>query len=90
MSWWDDVFHRAMVAAVLVGLLAGLIGVQVVLRRLSFFTMAMSHATFPGVVAASIIGLNIYLGGAVAGLVVAIGVAALSRARGRTPPPRRA
>ncbi|WP_326559393.1 metal ABC transporter permease [Micromonospora sp. NBC_01796] len=83
MSWWDDVFHRAMVAAVLVGLLAGLIGVQVVLRRLSFFTMAMSHATFPGVVAASIIGLNIYLGGAVAGLVVAIGVAALSRARGQ-------
>ncbi|MFK3985355.1 metal ABC transporter permease [Micromonospora sp. NPDC050397] len=83
MSWWDDVFHRALVAAVLVGLLAGLIGVPVVLRRLSFFTMAMSHATFPGVVAASILGVNIYLGGAVAGLFVAVGVAALSRARGQ-------
>ncbi|RKR91736.1 ABC-type Mn2+/Zn2+ transport system permease subunit [Micromonospora pisi] len=83
MSWWDDVFHRALVAAMLVGLLAALVGVQVVLRRLSFFTMAMSHATFPGVVAASIIGINIYLGGALAGLLVAIAVAALSRVRGQ-------
>ncbi|MFI6762071.1 metal ABC transporter permease [Micromonospora sp. NPDC050417] len=83
MSWWDDVFHRALVAAVLVGMLAALVGVQVVLRRLSFFTMAMSHATFPGVVAASIIGINIYLGGALAGLLVAIAVAALTRVRGQ-------
>jgi ABC-type Mn2+/Zn2+ transport system permease subunit len=57
--------------------------VQVVLRRLSFFTMALTHATFPGVVAASIIGVNIFLGGALAGAVVALGVAALSRRRGQ-------
>jgi len=83
MSWWDDAVHRAAAEAVLVGALAGLIGVQVVLRRLSFFTMALTHATFPGVVAAAIIGVNIYLGGAVAGAVVAVGVAALSRSRGQ-------
>lgn len=69
--------------AVLVGALAGLIGVQVVLRRLSFFTMALTHATFPGVVAAAIVGVNIYLGGALAGVLVACGVAALSRRRGQ-------
>ncbi|WP_436534694.1 metal ABC transporter permease [Actinoplanes sp. HUAS TT8] len=83
MSWWDDVTHRAVVEVVLVGALAGLIGVQVVLRRLSFFTMALTHATFPGVVAASIIGVNILVGGVVAGGVVALGVAALSRRRGQ-------
>ncbi len=83
MNWWDDALHRATAEVLLVGALAGLIGVQVVLRRLSFFTMALTHATFPGVVAASIIGVNIYLGGVVAGAVVALGVAALSRRRGQ-------
>lgn len=83
MSWWDDALHRATVEVVLVGALAGLIGVQVVLRRLAFFTMALTHATFPGVVAASIIGVNIVLGGMAAGVVVALGVAALTRRRGQ-------
>src|ERR1051325_10858881 len=83
MSWWDDALHRAAAEVVLAGALAGLIGVQVVLRRLSFFTMALTHATFPGVVLASIIGVNIMLGGVVAGSVVALGVAALSRRRGQ-------
>lgn len=83
MNWWDDALHRATAEVVMVGALAGLIGVQVVLRRLSFFTLALTHATFPGVVAASIIGVNIYLGGIVAGAIVAVGVAALSRARGQ-------
>lgn len=83
MSWWDDVMHRAVAEVVLVGALTGLIGVQVVIRRLSFFTMALSHATFPGVVAASIAGVNLLLGGVVTGTFVAFGVAALTRRRGQ-------
>ncbi|MCY1145481.1 metal ABC transporter permease [Actinoplanes sp. Pm04-4] len=83
MNWWDDALHRATAEVVLAGALAGLVGVQVVLRRLSFFTMALTHATFPGVVAASIIGVNILLGGVVAGGIVALGVAALTRRRGQ-------
>ncbi|WP_433291259.1 metal ABC transporter permease [Actinoplanes sp. CA-030573] len=73
--WWAE--------AVLAGALGGLAGVQVVLRRLSFFTMALTHATFPGVVAAAILGVDIYLGGAVAGAIVAVGVAALGRRPGQ-------
>lgn len=83
MSWWDDALHRATAEVLLVGALAGLIGVQVVLRRLSFFTLALTHATFPGVVAASIIGINIFVGGVSAGALVALAVAALSRRRGQ-------
>lgn len=83
MNWWDDALHRATAEVLLVGALAGLVGVQVVLRRLSYFTMALTHATFPGVVAASLIGVNIFLGGALAGAVVALGVAALSRRPGQ-------
>ncbi|MEU6205407.1 metal ABC transporter permease [Micromonospora musae] len=81
MNWWDDALHRATAEVLLVGALAGLIGVHVVLNRLSFFTMALTHATFPGVVAASIIGVNILVGGVIAGAIVALGVAALSRRR---------
>jgi ABC-type Mn2+/Zn2+ transport system permease subunit len=83
MNWWDDALHRATAEVVLLGALAGLVGVHVVLRRLSFFTMALTHATFPGVVVASIIGVNILLGGVVAGTAVALGVAALTRRRGQ-------
>jgi ABC-type Mn2+/Zn2+ transport system permease subunit len=83
MNWWDDALYRAVAEAILAGALAGIIGVHVVLRRLSFFTMALTHATFPGIVAASLIGVNIIAGGAVAGAVMALGVVALSRRRGQ-------
>ncbi|UQU62467.1 metal ABC transporter permease [Couchioplanes caeruleus] len=83
MNWWDDALHRAVAEVVLAGALAALVGVHVVLRRLSFFTMALTHATFPGVVAAGIVGVNVYAGGVAAGAAVAVGVAALSRRRGQ-------
>jgi len=70
---------------VLVSGAAALIGVQVVLRRLAFFTMAMTHATFPGVVLAELLGISLYLGGAVVGLLAALAVVALSRRRGHDP-----
>jgi len=82
VGWLDDAFHRALIEAVLVGVAAGLIGVQVVLRRLAFFTMAMTHATFPGVVVAVVVGVNLYLGGAAAGVLAAGLVVVLSRRRG--------
>ncbi|MEU8238877.1 metal ABC transporter permease [Actinoplanes missouriensis] len=83
MNWFDDVLHRAIAEVILVGALAGMIGVHVVMRRLSFFTMALTHATFPGVVAASIIGVNLLFGGVATGAVIAIGVAVLTRRRGQ-------
>ncbi|MFI5911983.1 metal ABC transporter permease [Dactylosporangium sp. NPDC051541] len=85
MSWLDTAFHRALVEALLVGTVCALIGVHVVLRRQAFFTMAMTHATFPGVVMAAVTGLNLYLGGAAAGFLAALAVTALSRRRGHDP-----
>jgi len=64
--------------AVLVGALCGLVGVHVVLRRLSFFTMAMTHATFPGVVLAAIVGVDLLLGSGLFGILVVLGVSWLS------------
>lgn len=74
-------FQRALVEAVLVGVLAGAVGVHVVLRRLPFFVVAMSHATFPGVVVASVAGFNLFLGGSAFGLLVVLAVVALGASK---------
>jgi ABC-type Mn2+/Zn2+ transport system permease subunit len=79
------VFEHAVLEAVLVSCAAALVGVQVVLRRLAFFTMAMTHATFPGVVLAAILGFSVYLGGALIGLLAALAVVGLTRRRGHDP-----
>lgn len=65
-------FRRALLEAVLVGTVAGVVGVHVLLRRLSFFVVAMSHATFPGVVLASMLGASLFLGGTLFGLLVVV------------------
>jgi manganese/iron transport system permease protein len=67
--------QRALVEAVLVGAVCGVIGVHVLLRRLPFLTIALGHATFPGVVLASLIGIDLLLGAGLFGLVVVVAVA---------------
>jgi ABC-type Mn2+/Zn2+ transport system permease subunit len=69
----------AIAEAALLGAVGGLISVQIVLRRLPFFTLAMSHATFPGVVLAAIAGVNLYAGAGLFGVLIVAGVLALSR-----------
>jgi manganese/iron transport system permease protein len=74
----DGYAQRALIEALLVGALCGLVGVHVVLRRLSFFTMAMTHATFPGVVLAALVGVDLLLGSGLFGVLVVLGVSWLS------------
>jgi ABC-type Mn2+/Zn2+ transport system permease subunit len=81
MSWLDSYTHRALLEAAMVGTVCGAIGLHVVLRRLGFFAMAMTHATFPGAVLATVMGFDSYLGGAAVGLLVCGGVLVLSRRR---------
>lgn len=74
-------FQRAAVEALLIGALAGAVGVHVLLRRLPFFVVAMSHATFPGVVIASVLGFSIFAGGVGFGLLVVLAIVALGSVR---------
>jgi ABC-type Mn2+/Zn2+ transport system permease subunit len=83
MNWWDDAVHRAIAEVDLAGALAGVVGVHGVLRRLSFFTMARTHATFPGVVAATLIGVDVLAGGFAAGAVLAVALIVAPAAGGR-------
>jgi manganese/iron transport system permease protein len=82
MSWLTEAFsgsfaQRALFEAVMVGVVSGVIGVHVLLRRLPFFTLAMGHATFPGVVLAALLGVNLLLGAGAFGILVVLAVALL-------------
>jgi manganese/iron transport system permease protein len=66
------IMQRALIEAVLVGALCGIVGVHVVLRRLPFFTVAVAHATFPGVVIAALIGIGELVGGLLFALVLVV------------------
>ncbi len=78
-------FVRALLAAAVVGVVCAVVGTYVVLKGIAFIGDAISHAAFPGVVAAFILGVPYYLGAAVAavGTSLAIGVVT-RRARIRT------
>lgn len=73
----DPFLVRALTEVVLAATLCAAVGVHVILRRLAFFTMAMTHATFPGVVLAGLLGVSLLLGGAAFGLLVVLLMAAL-------------
>jgi len=73
----DGFARRALLEAVMVGGLCGTVGVHVLLRRLPFFTTALGHATFPGVVLAGLLGVNLFAGAALFGVVVVVVVALL-------------
>lgn len=80
-----DFFQLAMLEVILAGALAGIVGVLVVLRERAFFTMSLTHATFPGAVAAAILGGSISVGAAVAAVAL-IGVAVgIGRIRSQGP-----
>jgi manganese/iron transport system permease protein len=75
-------FVRALVASTIVGLVCAVVGSYLVLRGLAFMGDALSHAAFPGVVAAYILGVPFYLGAAVAAVGTALAIGWVTR-RGR-------
>ncbi|NJD29159.1 MAG: metal ABC transporter permease [Chloroflexi bacterium] len=72
-------FVRALAAATIVGLVCAVVGSYMVLRGLAFMGDALSHAAFPGVVAAYMLGAPFYLGAAIAAVGTALAIAWVSR-----------
>lgn len=77
--WQHQFMQHAFLAIVLVGIINGAIGVYVILRGMSFLGDALSHAIFPGVVGAFILGGNFLIGALVAALVVSVLIGAVSQ-----------
>jgi manganese/iron transport system permease protein/iron/zinc/copper transport system permease protein len=75
-------FTQGLLAAVMVGGLCGLIGVYVVLRRMSYVGHGLSHAIFGGAVVSYVIGANFYLGAGLWGFLAALLINATVRWRG--------
>jgi manganese/iron transport system permease protein len=73
--------QRALVEALLLAALAGVLGSWIVLRRLAFFTHGVGTAAFPGLVVAGPAGVAPQLTGLAAAALYAAGVEWLGRTR---------
>ncbi len=72
-------FVRALAAAVLVGTVCAVVGTYVVLKGLAFIGEAVSHAAFPGLVAAFVFKVPFLLGAGVAAVGTALGIGLVIR-----------
>jgi len=71
--------QRGLIASVIVGIVCAVMGTFVVLKGLAFIGDAVSHATFPGLVIAYLLGLPLYVGGAIAAVATALAIGLVSR-----------
>lgn len=60
---------RALIEVLVLGVLGGIVGVHVLLRRLAFLTEALQHTVFPGIAVAFVTGRSLLLGALVAAFV---------------------
>jgi len=74
-----EFFRRGLLAALLVGGLCGLIGVYIVLRRMSYIGHGLSHAVFGGAVISYVMNLNFYAGAALWGFLAALIINEITR-----------
>ncbi len=74
-----EFMQRALAAAILVGLLCGILGFFVVLRRLAFIGVGISHSAIGGVAIGILASWNPLLTGAVFAVAVALGIALVSQ-----------
>lgn len=86
MTWltepWSFAFFRhGMVAATLAGALAGMIGVYVVLRRMSYIGHGLSHAILGGAVVGYVTKTSFYVTGGIWGALSALLITGVSRTR---------
>lgn len=71
--------QRALLTAILVGGVCGLLSCFVVLKRWSLLGDAISHAVLPGVALAYLLGWPFFVGAFLAGALTALGIGALER-----------
>lgn len=86
LHWITDPLHyefmqRALLEVALMGAVTGMIGTYVVLRGLSFIGDALTHAVFPGIVLAFLLGQSIFLGALVFGVLTSTLIAVLATSR---------
>jgi manganese/iron transport system permease protein/iron/zinc/copper transport system permease protein len=88
MNWSDltepyafEFFRNGVYVATLAGALCGLVGCYVVLRNMSYIGHGLSHAIFGGYAAAGLIGINLFLGAGIWGVITALAIGGIVRRR---------
>ncbi len=74
--------QRGLLAALMVGIVCAVMGTFVVLKGLAFIGDAVSHAAFPGLVIAFMLGIPLYVGGSVAAVGTALAIGWVARHSG--------
>jgi zinc transport system permease protein len=74
-----DIFYRALAAGLLIAVLAGTLGVPVVLRRMSFFSDAIAHASLTGIAFSLLWNIEPLWGAIGFSVLIGLGIAALNR-----------
>lgn len=77
-----DFTRRALLAGVLVAVTCATVGVWVVLRSLAFMGDALAHGVIPGIAVASLVGVDLSLGAAVAALITVGGISFVTNRSG--------
>ena len=86
LDWLTDplefrFMRLALIEVVVMGTVAGLLGTYVVIRGLAFVGDAIAHSVFPGVVIAFLLGSNLFVGGAIFGVLTALAISSLALTR---------
>lgn len=76
-----EFFRNGLLAATMVGALCGLIGVVIVLKRMSYIGHGLSHSVFGGAVVSYVMGINFYIGAGLWGFLSALLINAATRKR---------
>lgn len=71
--------QRALVTAVLVGVICAVMGSFLLVKRWSLMGDAISHAVLPGIVGALLLGIPYFVGALATGLLTALGIGAVER-----------
>jgi manganese/iron transport system permease protein/iron/zinc/copper transport system permease protein len=74
-------FREGLIAAALVGALCAMLGVYIVLRRMSYIGHGLSHSVFGGAVVGYVLTLNFYLAAGVWGSLSAVAINVTARRR---------
>jgi len=76
-----EFFRQGLAASLLVGALCGMLGVYIVLRRMSYIGHGLSHSVFGGAVIGYVASLNFYLAAGIWGFLSALAINATARSR---------
>ena len=67
-----DFLQSALITAIMVGIMSGVIGCFIILRGMSLMGDAISHSVLPGVAVAYMLGINILIGASIFGVLAAM------------------